>query len=105
MASGAKRHRLSDGTTITLRQSSTLIGTQFTEVHSVRGVNKNALLWTDGRMYALHGRDMMRITNPDYSYSPTKAEAARKALAFFVDTAESVIEHAKREGIPVADCY
>jgi hypothetical protein len=97
--------RLSDGTTITLRQSRTLIGTQFTEVHSVRGVSGWSLLWMDGGMYALRGRDMQRITNPAYSHAPTQAEAARKALAFYVDSAESVIEHAKREGIPVADCY
>ena len=98
--------RLSDGTTITVRRSGTLLGTQFTEIHSVRGVHKNALLWMDGRMYALYGnRDMMRISNPDYSYAATAADAGRKALAFFVDSAESVIEYAKSEGIPVADCY
>lgn len=98
--------RLSDGTTITVRRARTLIGATFTEVHSVRGVNTNALLWMDGGMYGLCGRgDMMRISNPDYSYAPTEADAARTALAFFVDSAESVIEHAKREGIPVADCY
>ena len=98
--------RLSDGTTITVRRSRTLIGTQFTEVHSLRGVNKNALLWMDGGMYGLYGnRDMARISNPDYSYAPTEAEAGSRALAFFVDSAESVIEYAKREGIPVADCY
>ena len=98
--------RLSDDTTITVRPSRTLIGTQFTEVHSVRGVGKNALLWMDGGMYALFGQgDMLRISNPDYSYAPTEAEAGRKALAFFVDSAESVIAHAKSEGIPVADCY
>jgi hypothetical protein len=99
-------HRLSDGTTITVRRSRTLIGTQFSEVHSVRGANKNALLWMDGGMYALYGdRDMMRINNPDYSYAPTEAEAGHMALKFFVDSAESVIEYAKAEGIPVADCY
>ena len=97
--------RLSDGTTITLRQSRTLIGTQFTEVHSVRGVSKWSLLWMDGRMYAIRNRDMMPISNPNYSHAATVAKAALKALAFYVDSAESVIEHAKREGIPVADCY
>ncbi|WIM95789.1 hypothetical protein ACTOB_007922 [Actinoplanes oblitus] len=98
--------RLSDGTTITVRRSRTLIGTQFVEVHSVRGVAKHALLWMDGGMYVLYGKgDMMRIRHPDYSFAPTEAEAGRKALAFFVDSAESVIEHAKSEGIPVADCY
>ena len=99
-------HRLSDGTTITVRLNRGLIGTQFTEVHSVRGVSKHALLWMDGGMYALYGdRDMARIRHPDYSYATDAAEAGRKALAFFVDSAESVIEHAKSEGIPVADCY
>lgn len=98
--------RLSDGTTITVRRSRTLIGTQFTETHSVRGVSKNALLWMDGGMYGLYGkRDMMRISNPEYSFAPTEEEAGRKALTFFVACAESVIEHAKNEGIPVADCY
>jgi hypothetical protein len=98
--------RLSDGTVITVRRARMLIGTQFAEVHSVRGVNKNALLWMDGAMYGLYGnRDMMRISNPNYSYAPSEAEAGRKALTFFVDSAESVIEHAKTEGIPVADCY
>ncbi|MEU7905866.1 hypothetical protein [Actinoplanes sp. NPDC049118] len=98
--------RLSDGSTITVRRSRTLIGTTFTEVHSVRGVDKHALLWMDGGMYGLYGRgDLMRISHPDYSHAPNEAEAARKALAFYVDSAESVIAYAKTEGIPVADCY
>lgn len=98
--------RLSDGTTITVRQTRTLIGTQFTEVHSVRREGRHPLLWMDGGMYALYGtRDMARIRHPDYSYAVNAAEAGRKALAFFVDAAESVIEQAKREGIPVGDCY
>jgi hypothetical protein len=102
---GQLSQRLSDGTTITLRVSRTLIGTQFTEVHSVRGPHKWPLMWMDGGMYVLYGRDMTRIQHPDYSYAATAAEAARKALAFYVDSAESVIEYAKNEGIPVADCY
>jgi len=98
--------QLSDGTTIKLLQARTLIGTKFSEVHSVRGVHNWSLLWMDGGLYALYGHgDMARIWHPDYTYAATAAEAARKALAFYVDTAESVIEHAKSEGIPVADCY
>ncbi|MFG1602866.1 hypothetical protein [Actinoplanes sp. NPDC049265] len=98
--------QLTDGTTIRVRRSRTLTGTYFTEVHSVRGVSENPLLWMNGGIYALYGNgDMTRISHPDYSYASSEAEAGRKALAFFVACAEDVIEYATKEGIPVADCY
>jgi hypothetical protein len=100
-----KVHKLSDGTTLRVRTTRILIGTQLTEVPS-RKRPAGSLLWMDGGMYVLTGnKNMHKITNPDYSYASTEAEAARLALAFFVDSAEATIKHATEEGIPVEDCY
>lgn len=98
-------HTLSDGTTISIRPQSTIIGTQLHEVAS-RKRPTGSLLWDDGRMYLLTSKGgMTRITHPDYEYAADVKAATTVALAFFVDSAEATIAHAAAEGIAVDDCY
>ena len=101
-----KIHKLSDGTTITVRTVRGIIGTEFQEVPS-RKRKANTMIRIDSRMYCLIGprKDMIPVRHPEYSYAGSDAEGARKALAFFVECAEGCIAEAAKEGIPVEQCY
>jgi len=100
-----KLHTLSDGTTLRIKATRTLIGTQLTEVPS-RKRPAGSLLWDDGRMYLLtRNGGMHKISHPDYAYASDVKAATAVALAFFIDAAEDTIKHATEEGIPVEDCY
>lgn len=102
----ADTHTLSDGTTIRVRVSKGLIGTEYREMPS-RNLRAGAMLRIDRRMYVIAGpnNDLVPVQHPDYEYATTDTEGARKALAFFVEAAESCIKHAQEEGIPVERCY
>jgi hypothetical protein len=50
-------------------------------------------------------KDLLPIENPDYSTATSDKAGAEVAMRFCVAGAESVIEHAASEGIPVEDCY
>ena len=97
-------HKLTDGTTITIRAQSTILGPRFVEVPS-RKRNACAFQLIDGHMYLELRSDLVRITHPDYEYAASSSEGARKALAFCADSAESCIAHAAAEGIDVSECY
>lgn len=99
-----KPHTLSDGTTLSVKATRTLIGTRLTEVPS-RKRPAGSLLWDDGRMYLLtRNGGMVKISHPDYAYADAK-HAVEVALAFFIDSAEASIKHAAEEGISVEECY
>lgn len=99
-------HTLSDGTTIRVRIVRGIVGTEYREVPS-RKRKANAMLRIDRSMYSVVGPKaaLVPVRHPDYAYASTDAEGARKALAFFVEVAESCIKHAREEGIPVEQCY
>ena len=97
--------RLSDGSTVTVRTATDLLGCDlYTEVPSRKrpGAQMQRI---DGRMFLLTRRHHVPVTHPDYSYAATKADGARKALAFFTESAESCITEAEREGLPVESMY
>lgn len=99
-------HTLSDGTTIRVSMSKSIIGTEYREIPS-RKRKANTMLLMDGKMFAVFGpkKALIPVRHPDYQHASSDAEGARKALAFFVECAEGCIKEAKREGIPVEQCY
>jgi hypothetical protein len=100
----SKPHTLSDGTTIRIRTRRTLAGTVFEEVPS-RKRNGATLMRLGNRMCLVFRKDLLPIENPDYSTATSDKAGAEVAMRFCVAGAESVIEHAASEGIPVEDCY
>ncbi|MFI8815703.1 MULTISPECIES: hypothetical protein [unclassified Streptomyces] len=97
---------LSDGTTVRVKVERATIGTHFHEVPS-RKRKANSMLRMGNSMFAVVGprQDLIPVRHPDYEYASTDDEGARKALAFFVECAESCIKEAKRERISVEQCY
>jgi hypothetical protein len=100
-----KPHTLSDGTTIRVRSSRGLVGTELTEVPSRKRPVTSSILWMDGGMYFMLRGSMHRITHPEYSSATSEKEAVAKALAFYVESAEGCIAEAAKEGLPVEDMY
>ena len=100
-----KAHRLSDGTTISIKVQTDLSGTaHYTEVPSRRRQGCTFLRIGHHMYLVIHG-DMVRITTPKYVYAASVREGAAKALAFCVDSAETVIAEAAKDGLPVEDYY
>lgn len=105
MGRTSKPHVLSDGTTIRIKTRRTIAGTFYDEIPS-RKRNRVTFMRLANHMFiVVNGKDLFRITNPNYEYAGTDADGAAAALRFCVDSAESVIEHARQEGISVQDCY
>ncbi|AXK35783.1 hypothetical protein DVA86_27280 [Streptomyces armeniacus] len=106
MITPKNRHTLSDGLTICFRAVDGIIGTAYREVQS-RPRKASSLLCIDGHMYGVFGPrgDLVPVQHADYAYAATNAEGARKALAFFIEAAESCIKHAAEQGVPVEECY
>ncbi|MER6314591.1 hypothetical protein ABT237_12585 [Streptomyces sp. NPDC001581] len=63
------------------------------------------IYWLAGVLFLMFGDELLRMQNARYEFAETASEAAEKALAFFLECAETCIQHAKAEGIPIADCY
>lgn len=96
---------LSDGTTITVRTATDLLGGNlYTEVPS-RKRPGSALYRLDGRMFLLMRDRHVPIDHADYRYAATPKDGADVALRFFVEGAESCIAEAAREGLPVEAMY
>ena len=99
-----KPHRLSDGTTITIKTDRTIAGTYYYETPS-RHRKGATFMRLERSMYLLTDGHIIPISHPDYAYAPDDKAGAAKALAFCVDSAEACITHAEEEGIPVDWCY
>ncbi|MFI9205263.1 hypothetical protein [Streptomyces sp. NPDC053048] len=63
------------------------------------------IYWRISRLYLMNGDEAMPMRNPRFECAETVGEAAELALGFFVECAESCIQHARAEGIPVEHCY
>lgn len=107
----AATHRNSDGTEFRARVERGIMGTLLRVTHSTIKTAGGELLWDHPYGTALWylprgGRgQLVRITHPDYEYAATRAEALRKALAFFGESYESCLKHAAEEGIDVRGCF
>jgi hypothetical protein len=98
--------KLSDNTTIRVKVQRTIAGTYFHEVPS-RKRKPNSMMRLGNSMFALFGprQDMIPVRHPEYEYAASDDDGARKALAFFVECAESCIKEAEKEGLPVEKMY
>lgn len=98
--------KLSDGTTIRVKVERTIAGTYFREVPS-RKRKANSMMRLGNQMFTILGprQDLIPVRHPNYDYASSDDAGARKALAMFVEVAESCIKHAEEEGIPVEQCY
>jgi hypothetical protein len=98
--------RLSDGTTIRVKVERTIAGTFFREIPS-RKRKATSMMRLGHSMFAIVGprQDLIPVRHPSYEYAASDDDGARKALAFFVECAESCIKEAEKEGIPVEQCY
>ncbi|MFF7021436.1 hypothetical protein ACFY97_10515 [Streptomyces klenkii] len=63
------------------------------------------IYWLGRVLFLMFGDELLRMQNARYEFAETASEAAEKALAFFAECAETCIQHAKAEGIPVENCY
>ncbi|MER6382116.1 hypothetical protein ACWDBD_38770 [Streptomyces sp. NPDC001118] len=98
--------KLSDGTFIRVKVEQTIAGTYFHEVPS-RKRKANSMMRLGNSMFMIAGprQAVIPVRHPDYDYAASDDDGARKALAMFVEVAESCIKHAEQEGIPVEACY
>lgn len=97
--------RLSDGTTLTIRTATDLLGGNlYTEVPS-RKRPGGQMYRLDGHMFLLLRDQHVPVDHPDYRYAATARDGADVALRFFTEGAESCITEAAREGVPVEDMY
>ncbi|MCC2278921.1 hypothetical protein LKL35_26345 [Streptomyces sp. ET3-23] len=63
------------------------------------------IYWRGEHLYLLFNDELLAMQDPRFEFAHGEADAAEKALAFFVQCAESCIQHARAEGIPVEHCY
>jgi hypothetical protein len=56
-------------------------------------------------MYLVMRGNLVPIRDAHYGYAETIVGAQRRALSFFIDNGEGTLEHARREGIDVSECY
>ena len=97
-----------DGSVFTVRTFRGLIGAEYVVTHSEITTAGGSLMRMDLRMYYLPRGErgpLVPITNEAYRYASTDAEGAEMALAFFVDSYASTLEHARSEGIDVRECF
>jgi len=104
MAALKNAHRLSDGTTISIKTTRTIAGTYFTEVPSRKRSGATFML-LDHHMFLIFGESIVPITNDRYTYAAGIKDGAAKALDFCVVGAESTIAEAAEDGLPVEDYY
>ncbi|MFI5942174.1 hypothetical protein ACIBCB_18215 [Streptomyces uncialis] len=63
------------------------------------------IYWRGDRLHLLVADEQVPIKDPRFETAATADDVAELALAFFVQCAESAIQHARAEGIPVEHCY
>lgn len=108
MATG-NTHRNADGSTFTATAKAGVMGTLLRVKHSTIPTAGGELLWDapyGSRLWYLPGKgQLVPISNDKYRAASSKADAVRKALAFFGDSYADTLKHAEQEGIPVRDCF
>jgi len=104
MSASKNVHRLSDGTTVSIKTTRTIAGTYFTEVPSRKRKGATFML-LDHHMFLIFGENIVPITNDRYAYAEDDKDGAFKALTFCIDSAEGTIAEAAKDGMPVEDYY
>ncbi|MFE0104162.1 hypothetical protein [Streptomyces sp. NPDC059009] len=100
------RVSLSDGATIRVRIERGATGDAVLhELNSNNWQGGGRIYWRGERLFLMFGDELLAMQNARYEFAGTLADAAEKAVAFFVECAENCIRHAKSEGIPVSACY
>lgn len=77
----------------------------FHEQNTMNPHGGGRIYWRISRLYLMNGDDSMPMLNPRFQRAESIGEAAELALGFFVECAESCIQHARAEGISVEHCY
>jgi hypothetical protein len=95
---------LSDGTTITVRIERGPGGTVYHEVPSRRRPGSRLMRIGTG-MFLVMRESIGPIEDPRFAHAGDDAEGAEVALAFFAESAEACIQHAREFNIPVERCY
>lgn len=101
--------RNADGSTFRATTQNGIMGTLVRVRHSAIGTAGGDILWDAPYGTRLHylpgGGQMVPITNDRYRSAATRAEAVRKALAFFGESYADTLKHAAAEGIDVRECF
>ncbi|MFG3223288.1 hypothetical protein ACGF07_00710 [Kitasatospora sp. NPDC048194] len=95
---------LTDGTTLKIRTERGITGTVYREIPS-RQRPAGSLMRIGNTMHLVTRGYLTPIVPDRWSRAADDKEGAAIALAFFTESAEACIEHAKAEGIPVEQCY
>ncbi|MFE7124059.1 hypothetical protein [Streptomyces sp. NPDC057617] len=97
---------LSDGAGLRVRIERGLTGDAvFHERNANNPSGGGRIYWRGERLYLMFNDELLAMQDPRFEFAVSEADAAEKALAFFVQCAEGCIAHAAEWGIPVEQCY